>query len=221
MKSSIITPVWNRADLTFNFLNQNYYLYHERDDLEFVIINNGSTDSTAGVLEKYAKRFNVIPIHNEHNLGFAKANNQGAAIAKGDTLIFINNDVHIAGSYIDLLCGAVEENPADLVGAEVLTYNTGWNVFGDTLVAYIPGWCLAMSAVVYKELGGFDERYTPGDYEDLDLSYTATSAGRALIPVHVPLIHLSGQTGQQLPNRIEITQQHRCLFAKKWGLKCN
>ncbi len=47
MKISVITPVWNRADLTMQFLRLNWGLYGSRHDVEFVVVDNGSTDDTS------------------------------------------------------------------------------------------------------------------------------------------------------------------------------
>lgn len=218
MKASVITPVWNRADLTFNFLNQNSFMYGDRDDIEFIIINNGSTDGTLGVMRAFSERLNLIAIHNPQNVGFGAANNQGANKATGKVLIFINNDVRIYGDYVDLICRAIGQSPNDLTGAELLAYDTGWNTFNGVVIPYIHGWCLAASQTIFDELGGFDERYSPGDYEDIDFCYTAIQKSFGLQPVKLPLVHLSGQTARQLPDRRAMTERHRQLFIEKWGL---
>lgn len=219
MSISVITPVWNRADLTYSFLLQNLHYLGNMPDVEWVIVDNGSHDGTPGVLKAFESRGNIKFIRNDTNIGFGAANNQAAKIASGDVFIFINNDVLIDGDYITPIVDTIERVPNAVVGAELLNYDTGWNVFGDVRIDYIHGWCVAMSKDTFEALGRFDERYTPGDYEDLDLSYTATKKGYALIALNLPLNHLSGQTGQQLANRREITKKHRGLFAEKWSLE--
>jgi len=219
MKVSVITPVWNRADLTFNFLNQNLHYLGDKPGVEWIIIDNGSVDGTPGVLKAFEKKVNVKLIQNDVNIGFGAANNQAAKVAKGDILIFINNDVLISGDYITPIVDTLERIPGAVIGAELLDYDTGWNKFGDVLIEYIHGWCVAMTKKTFNELGRFDERYTPGDYEDIDLSYTATKQDRLLMALNLPLKHLSGQTGRQLPNRREMTEKHRRLFAEKWRLE--
>lgn len=218
MKVSIITPVWNRADLTFNFLNQSLHYLGDKKGVEWIIVDNGSHDGTPGVMRAFENKINVRTIRNDTNIGFGAANNQAAKVAKGDVLLFINNDVQISGDYITPITDTLERVPNAIVGAELLNYDTGWNVFDGKIISYIHGWCVALTKEAFNELGCFDERYTPGDYEDIDLSYTATQQDYVLMAVSLPLRHMSGQTGRQLPDRRAMTEKHRGLFAEKWSL---
>lgn len=219
---SIITPVYNRSDLTAQFLYGNNIHYLSNSGIEWIIIDNGSTDATTGILNYWQHIFGedrLTVIVNEENLGYSKANNQGVEIARGDTLVFLNNDIVIKGDYLSPLEKALSDNPKSLVGAQLVNTDTGWNVFGDVLIEYLIGWCLAMSKEVYEDIGGFDERYTPADYEDSDLCYAAVQQGYTLEQVFVPLQHLGNQTGKLLPDRRKITEQNRVKFAEKWGLQ--
>ena len=47
MKTSIITAVWNRSDLTHQFLTHHWRLFSKRPEVEIVMVNNGSTDDTS------------------------------------------------------------------------------------------------------------------------------------------------------------------------------
>ena len=219
MKVSIITPVWNKAQLTQDFLNRHWLLFRDRTDTEIIIIDNGSTDNTAQVLNQAKSRWGdrLQIVTNQENKGFPAANNQGAKIARGDILIFISNDVTTNGDYITIIATALGQAPKALVGAELLDLDTGWNKFNGRPIPYLTGWCVACTCKTFEALGGWDEQYTPCDYEDLDLSYTANQQGRKLIPLILPLHHMSGMSGTQLPDRYAMTERHRRLFAEKWG----
>lgn len=160
----------------------------------------------------------IVVLHNEKNEGFGPANNQGARIARGSILLFINNDIIIRGDYLTPIITALTQHPDDLVGAELLDFDTGWNKFGDKIIHYLHGWCLAMKKATFRTLGGFDERYIPADFEDIDLCYTATGQDRKLHPIKLPVGHMSGQTARQLKDRMAMTTKHQKLFAEKWGL---
>lgn len=216
---SVITPVWNRSDLTAQFLYSNWLRYQKKD-VEFIIVNNGSNDATGKLLDYWAEVGNgqIVTIRNSKNLGFGPANNQGAKTAMYDKLLFINNDVEIHGDYIAPIVAALDERPGTLVGAQFLNFDTGWNKFNDRIIPYLAGWCVGMTKTIFEELDGFDERYIPGDYEDVDLSYTAFKKGYALMSLDLPLHHKFNQTAQQLPDRRAITERHRLAFAEKWGL---
>lgn len=220
IKTSIITPVWNRADLTSQYLYDHFGRYANRKSTEWIIIDNGSTDETPHSLEYWQRMVGerLTVIRNEENLGYSKANNQGVAVAQGDILIFLNNDIIIRGDYLAPLEKAVAENPKALIGAQLVTTDTGWNRFGGELIHYLIGWCFAMTRAAFEDIGGFDERYTPADYEDSDLCYAATKKGYDLKEIPLPIQHLGNQTGKLLGDRRKITEANRVKFAEKWGL---
>ena len=229
MKTSIVMPVWNRADLTLQFLNQHWRLYSRRQDLEIVVVDNGSIDLTPALLWQWGEvlgdRLKVL--HNSENVGFAAANNQGARKAEGGVLIFISNDVIANGDYVaeieqwlsaDIVISTDMVAAADfarkpvwrlgarndlLLGAKLLAHDTGWNKFnspqGEIIIPYLEGWCVACSRPTWEFLGGWDERYFPSDYEDFDLSYSAVKKGIHLSAIPLPLRHLFGQSAQQIP----------------------
>lgn len=220
---SIITPVWNRAELTQQYFIDHYRLYGNREDVEWVIVDNGSTDSTGTLLgmwqRRFGKRLQVLGC--VENQGFSWANNWAAfdsGRARKSILIFINNDIRLGGDYLAIIEAALAEDPDALVGAQLLSQDTGWNKFTDEIIPYIPGWCLAMTRQTFYDLNGFDERYSPADYEDMDLCYAAQQQGRELIGLNLSITHLSGRSGEQLPNRREITERNRVKFAEKWEL---
>lgn len=221
---SVITPVWNRADLTSLFLTKSWQ-FCPKGGIEFILIDNGSTDGTPFLLSNWKEK--TLPLNeqspalriitNKNNYGFSIANNQGVKIATNDMFLFLNNDVLIRGDYLTPIIAHLQAHETELTGAELLTYNTGWNTFDGQTIPYIPGWCLAMMRKTFNDLGGFDEQYSPGDYEDIDICFTATRAGHKLRALNLPLAHLSNQTGRQLPDRLTMTKEHRGLFAEKWG----
>jgi GT2 family glycosyltransferase len=218
---SIITPIWNQANLTHQYLLLNEMHYQNDPGVQWIIINNGSTDGTGGTLEYFKDILNdrLIVLKNKTNEGFPRACNQGAARADGDMLLFLNNDIIIKGDYITPLEKALADNPHSLAGPQLANVDTGWNVFGDKLISYLIGWCMAMPKEIFDDLGGFDERYTPAYYEDVDLCYNALQSGYDLQQVWVPLQHLGEQSGKQFDDREKITRANRIKFAEKWGLK--
>ena len=221
IKTSVITPIWNRADLTRYFLWRNATLYQSRPDVEFVIVDNASTDETQEVLGPFTALFSdrLVIQHNEENVGFGPGHNLGANLAAGEVLIFLSNDVIIANDYITPIEKALAEQPDALVGPELLRHDTGWNTFDGQTIPYLAGWCVACRRDTWDDkLGGWDERYVPCDYEDIDLSYTATQIGIPLVEVPLPLEHMFGQSAQSLGGgRLQITHQSQAKFKEKWG----
>jgi GT2 family glycosyltransferase len=220
MDVSVITPVWNRADLTMAFLYANWGLYASRPEVEFVIVDNGSTDNTPAVIGQFHSMMNgrLIRVRNEKNQGFGPGHNRGVGHASGDIFIFLSNDVQPTGDYVSLIVQALDEEPGALVGPEMLRHDTGWNTFNGQTIGYLAGHCVACKRDTWDLLGGWDERYVPCDYEDIDLSYTALHKGVPLLEVPLPLNHLFGQSAQALVSgRHAITLQSQARFKEKWG----
>ena len=83
-KISIITPVYNVE----KYLEKNIESILEQTfkDYEFIIVNDGSTDTSGEIAEKYEKKDNRIKVINKENGGAPSARNEGIKIAKGDYL---------------------------------------------------------------------------------------------------------------------------------------
>ena len=62
-------------------------------DIELVVIDNASTDASLEVLDAYRPAFDVRVIRNDRNATFAAGNDQGVAAARGDLVLFLNNDI--------------------------------------------------------------------------------------------------------------------------------
>lgn len=86
---SVITSTYNKAqylDLTLTgFLNQTYR------NFEMIIVDDGSTDDTAKIVEQYAKKID-IKYYFQENQGIAKARNKALDLAKGDYIIIVDDD---------------------------------------------------------------------------------------------------------------------------------
>jgi GT2 family glycosyltransferase len=223
LKISVITPVWNQSHLTHRFLHSNFFYYHDEPNIEWIIINNGSTDDTAHILSHWKslikERLKIISL--EDNIGFGPANNRGAEIATGDLLAFISNDVQVLGDYITSIKGLL--NPAQgekfLFGPEIWENDTGWNTFDLGTIPYVAGWCVIVEAALWGVMCKWDERFVPCDYEDIDLSYQAVRAGGALAKLALPLKHDSGKSAEALPGgRLQVTLANQKRFMEKWGL---
>ena len=113
IKISIIIPSWNTKDLLRNCLKSLGSSY------EVIVVDNGSTDGTLGMIEKefpYA-----LLIKNKKNLGFGAANNQGMKKAKGDYLLLLNSDTIIKDKAPLLMANYLKNHPqVGTVGCRLL-----------------------------------------------------------------------------------------------------
>jgi GT2 family glycosyltransferase len=67
------------------------------DETEVIVVDNGSPDRSAEVAARYRVRW--LPLG--CNLGFSKGNNAGARAARGDVLVFLNNDMRMAPDFVE------------------------------------------------------------------------------------------------------------------------
>ena len=218
IRASIIIPVYNKAEFTFQCLRS---LLREIDfnDTEVIVVNNASTDETRQVLSFLGDYVRVI--ENETNLGFVDACNVGAAAARGAHLVFLNNDTAVLPGWLDHLLETIEgDDSIGAVGSLFLypdwriqeagaiiwrdgaAFHYGWGKALDDRrytfareVDYCSGASLLIRRDLFERLGGFDRRYAPAYYEDADLCFGVRSLGyRVVYQPASRLIHYEGAT---------------------------
>jgi GT2 family glycosyltransferase len=208
MQISIIIPHYNRDDLT-DRLVESLIKHCGSHDTQIIVVDDCSD------IPYINSKAIVAMVH--QNVGFLKTCNAGLEIASGDIKVLISNDVLVTGDFIPRLERIITDNPLALVGNRMINFDSGWNRFGNKLFPYLEGWFLAASKEIWDTLGGFDERYSPNDYEDNDLSTTACSLGFPLISMESPYLkHLGAQTLVYCPEREKITIVNREKFRDKW-----
>ena len=110
-KVSIIVPVYN-AEKTLpkcieSILNQTY------SNIEIILINDGSTDNSLSVCEKYAKKYNNIIVVDIKNEGVSAARNYGISVSNGDYIMFADSDDWLPKRSVEILMIAIVKNEAD------------------------------------------------------------------------------------------------------------
>jgi glycosyltransferase involved in cell wall biosynthesis len=76
-------------------------------NIEIIVVNDGSTDTTRKICEKWALHDSRICVINQENAGVSVARNKGLEIAKGDYICFVDADDYVDKSYVELLLEAV------------------------------------------------------------------------------------------------------------------
>jgi len=177
--STIIVPVLNDLSVTKTFINSLYQTASE--PLQLIIVNNNSTDETKKYLNKLKYDFDTTNIiHNDKNLGFAQAINQGLKIAKYPYIYIVNNDIKFTARNWLTDCGEILQNKEiGIIGAEYL-YTENIN--------FVTGAFMGFRKELTDKIGGLDERFF-FSWEDVDICLRSQLAGRAVIQVPVPIIH--------------------------------
>jgi GT2 family glycosyltransferase len=215
---------------------------------EIVIVDDASSDGTAAYLaqlRKADKRVKVL--RNRSNKGFLKACNKGAKAARGDYLLFLNNDTVLLPGWLPPLLATFESHTdAGVAGGKLLfedgtLQEAGALVFADASAAkigyfdpdveaplyqyvreadYVSAAFLMTPRGLFHEIGGFDPRYGFGYYDDDDYCFSVRAAGRRVYyqPESV-IVHVEGASaGRDLAEGPKQYQiENQQLFAEKWA----
>ncbi len=116
-KLSIIIVSWNVRELLKKCLTSIYD--QTKISFEIFVIDNASNDGSADMVEKYFPAVHLI--RNQRNKGFAKANNQGVKLARGEYVIFLNDDTEIKDGALDKMVDFLDHRrDVGIVGARLL-----------------------------------------------------------------------------------------------------
>ena len=195
---SVIVVLYNQAGLTQRTLQA---LADQRGlSFETIVIDNASSDETAQLLARVSGARTVI---NAGNTGFLLAANQGAALARGRHLVFLNNDAIVQQGALRAARDRLDADPAiGALGGRIVLSTGGLQEVGNLIFRdgnahgvgrdedpfcpaamtsratdYVSGVFLAVPAPLWRMLGGFDEAFVPAYYEDADFCLRVWRAG--------------------------------------------
>ena len=110
---TVIIPVYNAQEgvkqCLDSLLNQTFR------DFEIILLNDGSTDDSLMVLQTYASAHNFIRVIDKKNEGVAKTRNKGIQLAKGEYIVFIDNDDFVDSDYLERFYNAIDQEQLDIV----------------------------------------------------------------------------------------------------------
>ena len=113
-KISVIVPVYNVEKYISACLNS--ILRQSLSDIEIIVVDDGSTDSTLSIVKEFEEKWpDIISVYTQRNSGPAKARNQALSHATGEFISFIDSDDTIAYDMYEKMYGMAKEKDADLV----------------------------------------------------------------------------------------------------------
>ena len=104
MQVSFIIPLYNCLPLTQAMLASLHATLPPGFSHEIILVDDGSTDGTRAWLATLGDPFRVVL--NERNLGYARANNRAAALARGEFLVLLNNDLVLLPNWLEPMLAA-------------------------------------------------------------------------------------------------------------------
>lgn len=111
MKYSIITPVYNRRDCIGRCIDSVIRNTKYNIDIEHIIVDDGSTDSTAEIVKSYSERYSHIKfIQFNHNKGTNAARNAAISVAAGKWIIILDSDDYFVDNALEIIDSVVGKN---------------------------------------------------------------------------------------------------------------
>jgi GT2 family glycosyltransferase/glycosyltransferase involved in cell wall biosynthesis len=200
MHLSIVTPLFNRLDMTRAFVAALPGSLPPGLEWECLLVNDGSTDGTHAWLDTLSPPFRVV--QNERNLGFAASCNNGAREASGDILGLLNNDLVLSPGWLPPMLAALGAPRVGLVGNVQLRVADGSvnhagvavdaagkinhitqlsrRARGTRFVFAVTGACCLVRRADFLVLGGFDTAFENGG-EDIDFALKLRERGQRTV----------------------------------------
>lgn len=203
VKVSIVTPWLDQPQLV-----RDYEFSVAMAD-EVIVVDNGSTKPNWEQLVGMVKRLKGVLIPRDTNGWFSGPVNEGLAVATGDVIVVLNNDIQADPRWVQLVRN--DARPEALLGPS----GSHREVDG-MILPYIEGWCVGASQDVWRALHGFDaDTFVKPYWEDVDLSFRAMAAGMSLYLTKWPIRHLSNTTSRAVPGAYDESEENGRKFVEK------
>lgn len=238
---SIVIPTYGKLAYTLACL-RSIVLHASATPIEIIVVDDAAPDDSAGTL---AGIDGLRVLRNERNLGFIGSCNAGAQAARGEFLLFLNNDTQVTAGWMDALLQCFEERADCGIAGSKLVYpdgrlqEAGGLVFNDGScwnlgrfenrdapmwqfrreVDYVSGASLLIRRALFDEAGRFDTLLSPAYYDDTDLAFAVRAAGwRVYYEPASMVIHCEGiSAGTDLNSGMKRFQAiNQEKFVAKW-----
>jgi GT2 family glycosyltransferase len=235
---SIIIVTRNGKSLTKQCVES--ILRNTEENFEIIFIDNGSSDGTVEYLRGVPKS---IVIENKENNGFAKACNQGIANANGNYIVLLNNDTLVTSGWLTgLLFWLKHDEGIGIVGPRSTNVGNCQNVGSvnyktmaemrefalnfsrqhyhkGSAEGTLSGFCMMFPKKLILHIGGLDERFYPGTFEDDDFCIRTQIYGKKLWMANDVYIHHVGHQTfhKNQENYNHIFNENQIKFNAKWN----
>ncbi|ANE48778.1 hypothetical protein SY83_07205 [Paenibacillus swuensis] len=237
--TSIIIPTYNK----YGYLKECVNSIREYTPLpyEIIVVDNGSTDGTEAFLRSVAETGRVRYKRLGYNAGFAGAVNQGLMMARGSTVLLLNNDTVVTRNWLGNMLQCLHSDPRIGIVGPVTNF-----ISGDQLVEKkyrnlnemqryaaqnnqsdssrwetaerVTGFCMLFRRDLLDRVGYLDEGYQFGNYEDDDYCLRVGMSGMRLVIARDTFIHHYGNRSIRDfgPAYQEVNERNADFFSEKW-----
>lgn len=131
IKASVIVPVYNAGPYLMQCLDS--LKGQTLQDIEIICIDDGSTDDSPRILDEYASEDKRIRVVHKENEGLVAARKEGARLAAGAYIGYVDSDDWVEGEMYERLYEKAEETQADLVTSGYLLEGNYTTIHYDTI----------------------------------------------------------------------------------------
>jgi GT2 family glycosyltransferase len=207
---------------------------------EVIVVDNASPEGTGWRLQSEVTGITLVL--NDHNAGFGPAANQGAGLASGRFVCFLNPDALVQRGWLDPLIEAVETDPlagaavprllnldgtlqeaGSLVGFDGGTWALGNGEDPDDFqyrfrryVDYGSAACLLMPRELFIELGGFHPAYVPAYCEDVELCLSISARGLRTVYQPRSVVRHARSASTDLERAHTLIERNRRILYHRW-----
>lgn len=188
---SIIIPTFNGQHLLKKHLPA--VIKHSPPGTQIIVVDDGGSDDTATFLKKNYPKIKLL--RNSTNLGFVKSINKGVAASTADLVVLLNNDVHPGPDFIknsldhfnnpQLFAVTFHEDSSSYPHLSFTQGKLNFIKTKPTSRPHYSAWASGGSSIIrrkfWQQLKGFNPVYSPGYYEDFDISWRAWQQGLLII----------------------------------------
>lgn len=250
MKISIISINYKTKERTASFIkniSEMFLKEIKEKEVELIVVDNLSEDGSVEYLKKTIKNekfLGVTILENSENAGFGRGNNFGASHAKGEYLLFLNNDTKVLDKGILHMADFLETHPhVAILGGRMQNENRtpqlsawkfytlgnavlmllGFEKFGllhmspleISRVDWVTGGCMMVRKKPFEDLSGFDPQIFMY-MEDMELCFRAEKNGYSTYYYpHLEIIH-EGQGSSNRTFAIVNIYKGLLYFYRKW-----
>ncbi len=228
-KVSVIIPAYNQAQYLQDAIDS--ALGQTHPDVEVIVVDDGSTDSTPDIIARYSEVDNFKLIR-QANTGLSGARNRGFEEATGDYVCFLDSDDYFTNDKVEKQAAVLDENPdLGLVYCDIITVDPGGNpvaeqcsversdralsgnIFQSLLLGgYFPPHTVMVRRSIVDELGGFDLEC--GGHADYEFWLRISAAGHSACFQSAPLAYYRTHPDSMSKDGLHMNETRIITFSK-------